>query len=169
VDNPWTRLVTQVEDYVPSHEICEDVIRDNIRLQEEIADLYEDIWKDLRAKSMDQMRKTIKSKLELKVGDLVYVWVPPTSKISPKWTGPHKVEEVRSSVQYVVNGRLEHVFNLKRAVLSQGRDKVSRKRSSEEERKSKGHFGWQIQHLAEYSSRLGKGTAIFKHHLQSIQ
>ena len=56
--------------------------------------------------------------IELKLGDLVLIWIPKTrrKKHANRWEGPYSVDQVLSKVRVKVNGREEHIHNLKRYV-----------------------------------------------------
>ena len=54
----------------------------------------------------------------VKTGDLVLIWIPKSrrEKTSNRWEGPFVVERVLSEVRVVINGKEEHVYNLKKFV-----------------------------------------------------
>ena len=86
-----------------------------------IREQFEEVWMAMRAKSFGVMDKRVKRYDTLSEGDLVYTWIPKLlqRKLGSRWEGPHRVDKVLNDQvgnRVLVNGKMEHAFNLKRGL-----------------------------------------------------
>lgn len=109
-----------VEDPVPNDSIVRENLESYRMEAAMIGEKFEEIWKQLRQRSFREVGKRAKRPVELEVGDLVYVWIPKLlqEKHGTRWSGPYKIEErlTISGTKFLVNGKEEHAFNLKKAL-----------------------------------------------------
>ena len=86
-----------------------------------IRESFEEIWKSLRHNSFKNMQRMAANIEKLSEGDYVYVHIPKLlqRKYGSRWEGPKLVDKVltESGTLLLVDGKLEHAFNLKKAFL----------------------------------------------------
>jgi len=107
-----------LEDPRPTDEqVCDNLDTLGVELFE-MREKFEEIWKSLLEKSFRTIAKRYKPTDTLKAGELVLRWVPDTSrrKLENRWEGPFKIERTISDVIVLIDGKEEHVYNLKRFV-----------------------------------------------------
>jgi hypothetical protein len=127
------QVVAPIEDPRPTDSQIADNVITLKSEQRAISEKFEEIWKNLREKSYNTIRKRFKpGKSPLKIGDLVMRWIPDgkRSKLTNRWEGPFEVQQIVSEVQVVVEGIREHVFNLRRYVAP-GIETRKRKRNED--------------------------------------
>jgi hypothetical protein len=106
-----------IEDPRPTEEQVMDNLEQIENEQQEIGKRFEEVWKDMRGRSIGTLRKRMNGpEFKLEVGDPVMVVVPlrHKDKAQPRWEGPYLVEEVITPVKVKVNGRVESIQNLKK-------------------------------------------------------
>ena len=104
-------------------------------IQEARAKIYEEfetVWMEMRNKSAREIARKERRIIQYKVGDLVMVFVPRflRKKVDPKWQGPHRIERKVSDCLWVVNGKEEHVYNLKLVNQQEGESRQDKKRAA---------------------------------------
>jgi hypothetical protein len=136
----WTDDGLDVEDALRLTDDIEGTTQIALDERKRLLEWHEEVWIEMRAASAREIQRRMKGTDRVRVGAEVYVYVPRIrrNKTEPAWVGPYKVEEKLSSVTWVVNGKVEHSFNLK---VAAGRDQeyvtpaaeVARKRGRDEE------------------------------------
>lgn len=130
----WMEATVEYEDSVLQDAEAMDEIRATIAERRRLVEYFEGIWMDMRNSAVTEIARRQKKADPFKVGEDVYVYVPRLrrKKTDPKWAGPYPLEKKESHSIWHVNGKREHVFNLKRA-MSTGLPEPDRKRELEEE------------------------------------
>ena len=131
-------IALPVEDVIPSDEHFEENLRsimDEVRF---IREQFEEVWVEMRSRSFGVMDKRVKRYDKLSPGDLVYTWIPKLmqKKLGSRWEGPYQVEKVLNDEvgnRVLVNGKMEHAFNLKRGLKRKEEKPVSESEPVENE------------------------------------
>ena len=114
----FTDKVIEVENPIPSQEQVEENLSVIMSEMNTIRESFEDIWMELREKSMSEMERKVQRVELFKEGDSVYVWIPKLlqQKVGSRWAGPFTVEKMlgENGNRMIVNGKEEHAFNLKK-------------------------------------------------------
>jgi hypothetical protein len=115
--SPWTRKIMEVEDPTPTEMQMIDAVESICTNRSFIIKVFDDTWKRMRTAAIKEIGKRHKNAEQLRLGDRVYVWVPRLTrgKLDPQWEGPFEITEKLSPVMWLVNGKVEHVYNLKKA------------------------------------------------------
>ena len=102
----------------------------------EIRHIFEETWKQMRSKSFNALKRKVRKVDQYESGDYVYVWIPKLmqDKIGTRWTGPYLVEKkINDNGNLVlVNGKIEHAYNLKKAIKSPSEDHENRTEREDE-------------------------------------
>jgi len=100
----------------PTQEQVQDNVESLMIDHKEVHQEFEETWKRLREKSFRAIEnRKVKGGELLKMRDMVLIWIPTArrSKTGNRWEGPFPVEFILSNVRVRVNGKEEHVHNLK--------------------------------------------------------
>jgi hypothetical protein len=99
-------------------ENAEDAMQRRMEYLEE----YEEVWKQMREASAREIGRRQRGKDQLEIGDSVFVFVPKLlrTKVDVRWAGPFTLQAKLTATTWQVNGKVEHAFNLKRAVTDDG-------------------------------------------------
>jgi hypothetical protein len=117
--NPWNSPVGGID---AVHGELRDHAVAVVRERERIGSLFEEIWIRCREAVMKEIKRKQKGSEKFKVGDYVYVFVPPElreNKLDVRWEGPYRIDKVLSSVVYQIGNKIEHILNLKRAFVEE--------------------------------------------------
>ena len=109
------------EDPSPNQDQFEENISGIRGESQAIAEQFEEIWKQLRASSMSSLKARVRPAATIKEGDYVYSWIPKLLQVKDgsRWDGPMLVQKqiTPSGTMFLVNGKVEHAFNLKKAFV----------------------------------------------------
>jgi hypothetical protein len=124
-------IAMTTDDNRPSEEIQSNNLAGMVREQQNLKERFEEVWKNLREKSFKTIKEKKSGELKLAVGDMVFSYIPVRrrSKLDVRWSGPFPVEELISDILVKVNGRVEHVFNLKKFKTDGISEKGKKKRN----------------------------------------
>ena len=118
----WTTPPMPVEDPIPRDPVVMDNLPRIIAERDLLASTYESVWQQMRKASMKEIARRNKRKVVFKEGDRVFVWVHRLArrKLESKWRGPFVIDEAITPVLFMVRGRVEHCYNLKKAYDNAG-------------------------------------------------
>jgi hypothetical protein len=88
-----------------------------LETRRKILEWYEEVWKNMRKSSGRGVAQRHKGTDAFRVRLRVYVYIPRLKRriTDPKWGGSFVIEEKVSAVEWRVNGKVLHAFNLKLA------------------------------------------------------
>ena len=117
VNNPWNCSSAESDELWPSDEVAKSAVQRIEQERKEIYSRFENIWKEMRAASMREVRRKGGRLERFSEGQYVYIWIPREtreSKLGPRWEGPFRVDRVLGEARYQVGDRVEHSNNMKR-------------------------------------------------------
>jgi len=130
----WRQGELDVEDSLRISDADRDVLSLAIQSRRELLTQYEEIWKQMRHASAREIARRQRGTETYRAGDSVMIYVPRImrSKSEPKWAGPFVVEAQVTPTTWVVNGKAEHGYNLKRFHGQPPQEQRSKRRNNEE-------------------------------------